>query len=196
LKLDLALNRIAWYPVILIIVYIFPIIYRSVASYFLFSCLMNPLFVSSYGLFFGFGPAWLSVAASSVRLQGFLDAVAYGLTERVISRWIKFFQSSFCNIDDPAIRHSPSHDASSSQPSPSDPSIDSSVLFPEGYLWERLVPSDIPVSRHSSSVSDSAYYTPLTSKDLSIPSRDRGYLFNPLEDKKNYPYRYLFQQQV
>lgn len=34
MKLGLALNRIAWYPVILILVYIFPIIYRSVPFHF------------------------------------------------------------------------------------------------------------------------------------------------------------------
>jgi hypothetical protein len=148
-----------------------------------------------YGQFFGFGPAWLSIAASSVRLQGFLDAIAYGLTERVISRWIKFFQYWCCDLSDHAILPSPSHDASSSHQSPSDPSRDSSVLFPEGYLWERLVPSDFPASSHSSISDSTAYYTPMTSKDLPIPSRDRGYLLNPLAETKNYPYRYLYQQQ-
>lgn len=155
-----------------------------------------PFLISlSYGIFFGFEPSWLAIAASSVRLQGFLDAIAYGLTERVIYRWIKFFQYWFCYTSEPPSRISPSHDASSSQLPPSDPSLDSSILFTEGYLWERLVPHDIPASNHSS-ISDSAYYTPLTSKDLPIISRDRGYLFNPLEDKKNYPYQYLYQQQV
>jgi hypothetical protein len=149
---------------------------------------------SRYGQFFGFQPYWLSIAASSVRLQGFFDAIAYGLTEGLIHRWLHFFRSwmaSCCCPRTYSAQYLLSQDeASSVAPSPMSPSHDSSsIIFLEGYLWDRMVPSDVPQS-NTSSISESAYYTPLTSKDLYLTAfRDRDFLYNPL-DSKNYPYQY------
>lgn len=157
----------------MIVVWIFPIIYR-------------------YGQFFGYTPGWLAVAASSVRLQGFLDAIAYGLTEGLIRRWSNVFHSWFCCRVrcGPSDQDTPSDDTSSFRPAISNRSHDSSsIIFSEGYLWDRLVP-DVPGSTYSSSISESGYYTPLTSHhDIPIASRDRDFLNNPL-DTKHFPYKY------
>lgn len=148
--------------------------------------------ISHYGQYFGYSPAWLPIAASSVRLQGFLDAIAYGLTEGLIHRWSKVVKSCFwcqsqCRASE---QHTPSDDTSSFRPAISNRSHDSSsIIFSEGYLWDRLVP-DVPGSTYSSSISESGYYTPLTSHDIAIPSRDRDrdFLRNPL-DAKIFPYK-------
>ena len=149
----------------------------------------------SYGQLVGFEKYWILVAAnSSIRLQGFLDAITYGLTEGVARRWTKSFYSIFiipfpncfkCFLSN----HSRSSQENSSIPSKSYPSHDSSILFcPEGYLWDRLVPSEQPQSSHDS-VSDSGYYTPFTtSRDLYFTSgnnipylpRERDYLSNKI----------------
>lgn len=155
---------------------------------FLYLFIILVISIISYGQLVGFEHRWLVIAANTtVRLQGFLDAITYGLTEGIIRRWTNIIISPFlyccsCSKDPNTSQEN------SSIPSKSYPSQDSSsiLFYTEGYLWDRLVPSEHPQSSHESvSISDSGYYTPFTtSRDLYFLQGNNN---NTYPNISNYP---------
>ncbi len=86
-------DRIKWYPIILVACYTVPFIHRSV-----FNLLIDPSHIRR-GLelrFDEFRHHHLIVIVGSVtlKLQGFFDALAYSATPQVLKRWRTWLRSS------------------------------------------------------------------------------------------------------
>jgi hypothetical protein len=78
-RLFIVVNRIKWYPMVLLVSFIFPAAHRLSD-------------VSKDHHYY-----WLSIVAATTgtRIEGFLDAIAYGASPSVIRRWSEFMSDVF-----------------------------------------------------------------------------------------------------